>query len=255
MKVHILTIALLCMSGQNLYSRATSPALPDEGILIDAKKRFYDTSVDHSRFSGRVSDKDSDDTLLKIQVENNNTKFFRKGDRLEFKVEGFEKRDPCKAHVESVEDFYFVIKVNFIGACWKVGEYFRRGTRLNFYSPVLFKRLSENNQYRNILVKKRKSFFRQLNQINNFLWTYDQEKVKLAAEYDKQILALEQEKMKALDNLSTRKADSIRLQEVLTKKIDQMDSDLKFYKIENLEALKEGWKRDYELGVPVKKKN
>jgi len=35
-----------------------------------------DPNVDYERFSGRVTDKDDDSRVMKIKVENNNTKFF-----------------------------------------------------------------------------------------------------------------------------------------------------------------------------------
>lgn len=227
------------------------PNLPDEGVLGPENRSSIDPNVDYERFSGRVSDKDDDSRIFKVQVENNNTKFFRAGDQVLFKLNLKEGKEFCKGFVRSVEDFHFTIFVESLVPCYSSTEYFRRGTVLNFYSKNLSQRVFEASKYREQLILRKEDFLKQLNGINHFLWTFDQQKVKTASEYDEQINRLQREKRKALDDMISLKQERLVLQNELMRKLNELDESLSFYRVERQELMTDRWNSDHDLGVPV----
>ncbi len=227
------------------------PNLPDEGVLGPVNRDSIDPQVDYERFSGRVTDKDDASRVFKIKVENNNTKFFRAGDQVLFKLNLKPKEDYCKGFVRSVEDFHFTIFVESLAPCYSEKEYFRRGTVLNFNAKVLASRVFEASKYREQLILRKDDFLKQLNGINHFLWTFDQQKVKTAAEYDEQINQLQREKRKALDDMISLKQEQLVLQNELMKKLNELDESLQFYRVERQELMTDRWESDHDLGLPV----
>lgn len=227
------------------------PNLPDEGVLGPVNRDAIDPQVDYERFSGRVTDKDDSSRLFKIKVENNNTKFFRAGDQVLFKLNLKAQEDYCKGFVRTVEDFHFTIFVESLAPCYSESEYFRRGTVLNFHAKVLASRVFEASKYREQLILRKDDFLKQLNGINHFLWTFDQQKVKTAAEYDEQINQLQREKRKALDDMISLKQEQLVLQNELMKKLNELDESLKVYRVERQELMTDRWESDHDLGLPV----
>lgn len=227
------------------------PNLPNQGVVGPENRGSIDPNVDYERFSGRVSDKDDTARIFKINVENNNTKFFRAGDPVLFKVNLKDTRDFCKGFVRNVEDFHFTIFVESLGPCYSTTEYFRRGTVLNFYSKTLALRVFEASKYREQLILRKEDFLKQLNDINHFLWTFDQQKVKTAADYDEQINRLQREKRKAIDDMITLKQERLVLQNELMKKLNELDESMLFYRVERQELMTDRWQMDHDQGLPV----
>jgi hypothetical protein len=225
------------------------PNLPAEGVLAPDNRAQIDPNVDYERFSGRVSDKDDSARIFKISVENNNTKFFRAGDLVLFKVNLKENKEFCKGFVRNVEDFHFTIFVESLAPCYASDEYFRRGTVLNFYSKQLALRVFEATKYREQLVVRKEDFLKQLNDINHFIWTFDQQKVKTAAEYDEQINQLQRQKRKALDDMITLKQERLVLQNELMGKLNELDESLLFYRVERQELMTDRWNLDHDAGL------
>ena len=226
------------------------PNLPDAGVLGPDNRAAIDPNVDYERFSGRVSDKDDTSRIFKVNVENNNTKFFRAGDQVLFKVNLQPNREYCKAFVRNVEDFHFTIFVESLEPCYSNDEYFRRGTVLNFYSKQLAMRVFEASKYREQLIVRKEDFLKQLNDINHFLWTFDQQKVKTAADYDQRINQLQREKRKALDDMITLKQERLVLQNELMGKLNELDESLLFYRVERQELMTDRWNLDHDTGLP-----
>lgn len=233
------------------YGQITAPNFPDEGIISRDTNHFIDENLDYSKFIGRVSDKSDETKVLKINVENNNTKFFRAGDIVFFHVINRDSTDRCKAFVRSVEDHYFVIMVQDKSACFGDDEYLRRGTLLQFKSKILARRVYEASKYREMLLVRKDDFLKQLNGINNFLWAFDQERVKTAIRYDEKINKLEKEKRRAVDNLILKKKESLVLQNELMRKLNSIDESLKYYKVERKELMSDRWNMDHDKGIPV----
>jgi len=235
-------------------SKFNEQKLTSDDDFFSKVDTFYDPDLDYSSFLGRVSDRDSSGNIIKIKTENQNVKFFRPGDKLFFKVAKLIEREECEGYVRDVERDFFVVFVKDFYPCWGKDDYFRRGTQLNFRSLVLAKRVKDAAVYRVILLKRKRDFLRQLNQVNHFIWSFDQEKVQLAAEYDKQIVVIEKKKQKALDFLLVKKKDHINTQKELIYRLDKMDKDLTYYRIEKNQLLMDRWNNDHDLGLPVGKR-
>ena len=241
--------AVLCANSNTVTMVSGEKSLKE--IIIDEKDSFYDGNRNYGYFTGRVTDRDKSSNILKISSENKNVKFFRAGDLVLFTIARKKESDPCEGFVRSVEDGYFVVYVKDIYPCWGKKEYFRRGTVLVFKSSKLFKRVQDASKYRIVLLKRRRDFFNQLNRVNHFLWSFDQQKVLTAADYDAKILQLRKAKEKAMELLLHKKQDQIRLQQELSFRLDELDKDLDFYRIDNHELLVDRWHLDHDTGAPV----
>ena len=89
-----------------------------------------------------------------------------------------------------------------------------------------------------------------MNDINHFIWTFDQQKVKTAAEFDERINQLQREKRKALDDLITLKQERLILQNELMKKLNELDESMLFYRVERQELMTDRWNLDHDEGLP-----
>jgi hypothetical protein len=211
---------------------------------------FYDFNARYDFFEGRVSDRDTTSSIFKISSTNANIKYFKVGDPLRFQVSRAGKGDYCEANVRDVEHGFIVIYVKNLGPCWPDQEYMRRGTILHFNSDTLARRVEESSLYRMVLLKRREDFFKQMNEINHFIWSYDQQKILLASEFDKKIVELQQQKQKAIDELLNKKKYNIHLQKELAYRLDVLDKDIEFYRITPTEG-DNLWQRDQHLGKSV----
>lgn len=212
---------------------------------------FFDPEFDYSSFSGRVTDRDETSSIVKISSENKNVRYFRAGDVVEFKIQAHEKREPCLGFVRALEEGYFVLFVKDLFPCLGENEYFRRGTILVMKSQKLQERVKEASIYRLGLVVKKRDFLKQLNDINNDIWNFDYKKAQLAAEYDKKIAELEKEKIKSLEILATKRVDQVKLQKELFYRLDGIEKEMSFYRIDNGETFVDRWHLDKNLGLPV----
>ncbi|MBL7664729.1 MAG: hypothetical protein JNM93_06315 [Bacteriovoracaceae bacterium] len=240
---------LLFCSGA--WSQITAPNLPAEGVVSEDLRGFFDPNVDYTKFSGRVSDRDETERIFKIRVENNNTKFLSNGDKLMFSVNESARTGKCSAYVRATEDFFITVYVEDFSPCWNPKEYFRRGTVLHFENEIMAQRVYEAGKQREILLLQHDDFLKQLNEINHFLWSYDQEKIKVTASYDEKINQLKEEKRKAVDSLIDKKQENLNLQLVLKKRLNEMDEKLRFYRIERQELLMDRWNLDHDKGLPM----
>lgn len=215
-----------------------------------ARDSFYDKNVDYSRFIARITDRDESATTFKVHSSNKNIKFFRSGDKIRF-YPASSREDHCIGYVRGREENYFTMYVKNINSCWGIDKYFRRGTMIKVYSDVLAKRVKDASMHRIVLLKRRKDFLRQLNEINHFSWSYDEQRVQVAAKYDQKILQIEKAKREALDLLMTRKSESSTLRQGLSYKLDNIDKDLDFYRVEPRVIEGDRWFEDHDLGHPV----
>lgn len=212
---------------------------------------FYDPNIDYARFSGRVSDKDETATILKVQVETKNTKFFKASDPVEFRVANKRDAKPCQGNVRANEGNYLTIFVKNLYPCWGESYNFRRGTILIFESERLAQRVKDASRYRVALLSKRRDFLHQLNDVNKFVWGFSQVQVDVASEYDRKIIELQKQKELAMSSLISKKRDQIRLQRELTYRMDELDQDLAYYLVEKDELFTDRWHLDHEDGLPT----
>jgi len=243
---HILFLIIALPS----YATLLTPKFPDEGVTAPDNNNFIDPRVDYSKFMGRVTDKDSKTgRIVKVKVEINNTKFFKAGDIVYFRVNRHDSELPCRASIKSIEDFYFVMYVTDYDQCWGRDKYFPRGLMLNFKSNVLSQRVFEASKYRETLIERKEGFLKQLSNINHFLWTYDQQRMQTASSFDERINKLKREKQLAIDNLLQTKQENLLLQVELMKKLDNIDESMDHYRVERGEYLTDRWNMDHDLGT------
>lgn len=255
-------VFILCLS--QVLAAAESRALksmtvkeqnkvPQKTLLIETDS-FYDPGFDYAHFSGRVTDRDKTANIVKISSENKNVKFFRAGDLVEFKIQSMQDQEFCQGFVRSIEDHYFVMYIKDLMPCYPKDDYFRRGMVLFIQSEKLAQRVREASVYRASLLSKKKDFMGQLNGINGDVWNFEEQKIQVAADYDRRIAEIEKEKIKALDELLTRRNDQVKLQRELAYRLDNIDKELDFYRVEKEELLIDRWHLDQDLGYPVYKR-
>jgi len=213
---------------------------------------FFDPKVDYHKTIGRITDRDASGHVFKIKGEDPNLKFFRSGDRVEFSMPGVQLDTKCSAVVRSTEYDYVILYVNDISECWPHTGKVRIGTILNIDSIDLAKRVKEASIYRVILLKRREDYVEQLKSLNNFIWAYNEKRIQVAAEFDKKILEIQKQKAKALSFLSLKKKNSMGLQSELSYRLDQLERELDFYRVEKRELYTDRWFLDQDTGVPVK---
>lgn len=213
---------------------------------------YFDPKVDYHKTIGRITDRDASGQVFKIKGEDPNLKFFRSGDRLKFSMPGVKLETKCSAVIRSTEYDYAILFVNDISECWPRPGKVRIGTILNIESIDLAKRVKEASIYRVILLKRREDYIEQLKGLNNFVWAYNEKRIQVAAEYDKKILEIQKQKAKALSFLSLKKKNSMGLQSELSYRLDQLERELDFYRVEKRELYTDRWFLDQDTGAPVK---
>lgn len=223
-------------------------------LRLEKVDSYYDPTIDYSIFTGRVTDKEMEKNFFKIYSRNENVKFFRVGDSVEFKPLNSEGQ-ACFGTVRNVEkEGYFVLHVKNFSQCFDRDFYFRRGTLLSFDAKILAQRVKDASIHRKQLLQRKTSYLSELNDINHFVWSYDQQKVLLVGEYDQKILELEKAKRKALEQLALRKKESFVLQKELAFQLDKIDHDLQYYRVHQYNMTPDKWSFDQDLGKPVEKK-
>lgn len=242
-----------------LISKGLCNEMAVKAFAEDVKRRkvigqldsFYDPNIDYGYFKGRMTDKDKSKKLLKITSENKNIRFFQAGDEISFHLL-HQSHKKCTGYVRQREKNYFIIFVKDFTACESKNIVLRRGGILHFETLILRSRVRDASIHRKILINRRQHFLRQLNEVNHFLWSYEQQKVAAAIEYDEKILALRHAKQKGLDNILYKKRDNIKLRNELIKRLDKLDEDIEFYRVDVKKEFNR-WRMDQDIGLPVSK--
>ena len=225
------------------------PELPADGVVTRDQQAFMDHDVDYYRFTARITDRDPLTRIIKVQAETPNVRFFRAGDKIVFTIDN--RSGSCTAYVRNVEDKYVTFFLPNVHQCKEYDDYLRRGTKINVTSMDFLNRVKESSAFRKSIIIRKEDFLKQLNEINHFLWSYDQIKQETAADVDAQIVELEKKKQHALEELLAKRKDNIILQKELQSKISQLDVDLQFYRIDRQEWLTDRWDLDHDLSLPV----
>ena len=205
----------------------------------------YDKSFDYSRFIGRMTDRNKNGNILKIYSKNTNVKHLRSGDQVFFKYP-FDSPAYCKGSVRNTEEHnYFVIYAHDLSPCLRKGEIgIRRGSKLHFLSHRLLVRVRDAHLQHQALLNRREQFLKELDGINHFIWTYQQQKIKTSAKYKEEMVKIQKDEQRALDILKEKKKDGLLLQRELNQRLDKLDQDLIFYRIEKAKKIQESWKQD-----------
>lgn len=233
-----------------LYSSCLFASETNSLDLENSPDSFYDVKEDYSKFVGRVTDRDKTGNIIKVSSENSNIRFFKAGDKVSFFI-GSNDTKRCIGFVRGLEEGHIVLFLQDLSQCWVNEDYFRRGTQLFFQTETLSERIKGASGYRVLLLKRKKDFLKQLNEVNHFVWSFDQHKVQISAEYDKKIVEMEKEKQKAIEILASKKKDQLYLQRELIQQLNIVDRDLDFYRIDKAELFQDRWAQDHDLGLPV----
>ena len=85
--------------------------------------------------------------------------------------------------------------------------------------------------------------------MNVWLWTFKQQKLKAIAKYDQEIERIKMAKQQEVSDLSLKRKDYLHLQRELKFRLDELDRDIEFYRIENARVLRDRWAMDRDLGI------
>ena len=214
---------------------------------ISAEEKF----IDYSYFYGRVSDLSKDQKMIRFSTENRNIKLFRAGDTLRFRVIKDKDGEECIGHVRDSDENYLVFSVTSYAPCLGDRLKMRIGNILRVNSEALFSRIKDAKVFREVLKKRKKDFLSQLNEVNTWLWTFKQQKLKSTAKYDQEISKLQLAKQQEISNLNLKRKDYLHLQRELKFRLDKLDQDLELYRIENSKVLRDRWAKDRDLGIEV----
>ncbi len=225
--------------------------LPSRTFQLEVDS-FFDPNFNYGKFSGRVTDIDQSSSILKISSESKNIKFFKASDPIQFRLSKDDYKNLfCEGFVRSVEENYFILYASNLSSCTTDVEYFRRGMVLVFHSPKLQERVKEASIHRSSLLQKKKDFLMELNSINQDVWSYEEKKVQISAEFDRKIAIIQKEKRDALAFHLAKNKDHITLQKELIYRLDTIDQEIQFYRVEKDAPLYDRWHLDQNLGVPV----
>jgi len=207
-------------------------------------------SEDYSKFFGRITDRNIRGDIIKIHTENPNIKLFQAGDIAKFFLASKQDRSPCVSYVRDVEDNYLVVSVKNLKQCWGEFRGIRRGAILKIESQVLAKRIVDAGVFREVLIKRKNDYLKQLSDVNKFLLNFKQNKVKEVARIEQEIIQLQERKLKKINELNIKRKDFIHLQRELNFRLDKLDDDIDSYRIERVELLRDRWARDLDFGRP-----
>lgn len=222
---------------------------------IETRDSFYDKNFDYRFFTARVTDRDNTSKIIKIKTETSNVKFLKIGDLVEFAVgvDFDEEDDYCRSFVRDTQKNYIILYVQDIDACWKGDSRFRRGTMISAHSKILASRIKDASVYRQILMNRKTDYFHQLNRVNHFIWTYEEERVKVASKYDRMVSDILDKRRKELDLLRSKREEQLLIQRELSKKIGLLSGDIRYYQLEKNDFRIDRWSHDHALGLPAQK--
>ena len=215
-----------------------------------AESSEFNQYFDYSRFIGRITDYDKHREIFKVYSKNEYIRFFRSGDKVKFKLSA-PNGQYCQASIRKTHgEDYITISSYDLSLCMENPHNLRRGARFLFQSEHLFKRVYNASIHRKVLLKRRQKLLEQFNEINGFLWSYNQQRIKTTAKYEGKIIKIKKAKKRELDTLKEKKKDGLLLQKELNRRLSETDRDLKFYSINDM-ANWDVWHQDQNLGLPI----
>lgn len=196
-------------------------------------------------FSGRISRLNLKADLMRIKIDFGNVKYLNTKDKVEFWDER-ESTRRCKAYVVGKSNDYLLFKVPSINFC-KTKVFLSVGAYLQFFSVDLLNNITMGKSLIDVLLKKRlalsgklrreekdlDSFIEKVNSINA---RYQILRDKLEAEWRDQIASLEEDKTTSLRNFKD-----------LERRVDELDTKLERYRIEDKNLKLDRWALDPRL--------
>jgi hypothetical protein len=212
------------------------------GQSVESKK---DESGSH--FTGRISRLNSTARLARIRTDFENIKFFNRKDRVEFWNETYPDQR-CMALVEGRTNDYLLIKIPEFETC-VVKVHFTTGSYLHFDSPDLQQTVKTARELVEILLKKRLAMEAKKNRLQKDLSGHVEKVDAVNKRYEVLRQKLEIEWQKELSNLEEDKALSFTEFKNAEARLNEIDTKLEAYRIEDHNLKLDRWSLDPALYI------
>jgi hypothetical protein len=199
------------------------------------------------RFSGRISRLNSQAKLARIRTDFSNIKFLNRKDRVEFWNESYpDKR--CTATVEGRTNDYLLLKIPDFDNCIRQ-VHFTTGSYINFESPDLERTVVLARELIEILLKKRLAMRAKKERSQRELDGYVEKVAAVNKRYEVLRQKLEIEWQKELGALSEDKARAFSEFKSSEARLNEIDSKLEAYRIEDHNLKLDRWSLDPALYI------
>lgn len=196
-------------------------------------------------FSGRVSKINTKASLMRIRAEFANMKYLNKKDRVEF----WNEHNPelrCRAYVVGKSPEYILVKISDFEFCLKK-LFIANGGYLKFFSQDLANNLKMGNEVLAILLKKhlavsgkinssKRELESHLDMIDAINKRYEVLRQKLELEWQKELAALEEDRIISLKNYKS-----------LQQRLSEIEHKLEQYRVNDQNLETDRWSLDPTL--------
>lgn len=196
-------------------------------------------------FSGRISRFNREIKTLKIKVDFANLKYLNPRDRVEF----WDERNTgqkCKGYVLGRSANFILIKTPELNFCEKF-LLITTGAYLKFYSKDLENNLEMGRDVVSILLKKRMAIQGQMDLRNKEISSHLEKVSTVNARYDLLRKKLEMEWQKELNALEEDRVQNLRLAKDYEQRRDEIDKKLELYKVNDENMSLDRWSLDSRL--------
>lgn len=206
-----------------------------------------ETPLDENQiiFAGRISRLNRDGRLARVRTDSPNIKFLNRKDRLEFWNESHPGAR-CTALVEGRTNDYLLIKIPEMDRCLRL-VHFTTGSYLHFDSKDLKLTLEQAREVIEILKKKRLAIQAKRDRNQRELDTYVERVDVINKRFEILRQKLEVEWRKELSDLDEDKAKSYTEFKSAEARLNEIDTKLEAYRIEDQNLKLDRWSLDPNL--------
>ncbi|HXH73803.1 MAG TPA: hypothetical protein VNJ08_02490 [Bacteriovoracaceae bacterium] len=227
----VLIIFIICLTNVSVLAQTAESPKDEKGF----------------RFSGRISRLNSVGRLARIRTDFANIKFLNRRDRLEFWNESHPEAR-CIGLVEGRTNDYLLMKVPEYDNCVR-RVHFTTGSFLNFESPDLEKTVVLARELVSILLKKRLAMQAKKERHARDLESYVEKSGAVNQRYEILRQKLEIEWQKELAAVAEDKARSFTEFKAAEARLNEIDTKLEAYRIEDHNLKLDRWSLDPALYI------
>jgi hypothetical protein len=198
-------------------------------------------------FAGRVSRTNKVAGLMRIRTDSTSVKFLRQRDRVEFWNESYPDKK-CLGYLEGRTNDYFLIRVAFYDDCLRKVQ-FTTGSYLHFSSPDMDQTLVTVRELNEVLLKKRLAMQAKKTRHQRDLDGYVEKVDVVNKRYEILRQKLEIEWSRELANLEEDKATTFTEFKNAEARLNEIDTKLEAYKIEDHNLKLDRWSLDPALYI------
>ncbi len=196
-------------------------------------------------FSGRISKINLDISVVRVKVDFDNVKYINVKDKIEFWDEKNETKK-CTSYVIGRTADYLLLKISDIKYCVR-SLYFTTGAYFKFYSEDLLNNVSMGREVVGILIKKRMAVKGQMSLRDKELQAHMDRVAAINARYQTLRDKLEQEWQKEVLALEEDKTFSLMAYKGLERRLDEIDKKMEQYKLKDENLTLDRWSLDSNL--------